>query len=50
MDVSRQRVCVILAAAERPRLVADDVLEYSGHRGLAPLLSAGDKGMGTETL
>lgn len=30
------------------RLVADDILEYSGHEGLTPLLSAGDKGTGRQ--
>lgn len=41
-------VCLfsLLALAERPRLVADDILEYGGHGGLTPLLSAGDKGTG----
>lgn len=39
---------MFLSAVERPRLVADDVLEYSGQWGLGPLLSAGDNGMGRQ--
>lgn len=49
LEVASQFVCVFLAAVEGPRLVADDILEWSGHRGLAPRLSAGDKGMGRQT-
>lgn len=37
LEVASQFVCVFLAA------------EWSGHWGLAPRLSAGDKGMGRQT-